>query len=76
MPAEALPAHLGSTKPGLVLKVGARRSTFLPQVWEQIPQPVDFLENLCAKQGSPQGCWKDPAARFETYSVQYLAEGK
>ena len=33
---------------GVILKDAHRRATFLPQVWEKIPNPADFLDRLCA----------------------------
>ncbi|MHB8874372.1 MAG: AMMECR1 domain-containing protein, partial [Myxococcaceae bacterium] len=57
-----------------ILEFGGRRSTFLPEVWEQLPGPEQFLAHLCAKQGSPEECWRDPAARFQAYGSQHFAE--
>jgi len=37
---------------GVILKLGSRQSTFLPQVWEQLPDKVMFLEHLAMKAGS------------------------
>ena len=37
---------------GLILKHGAYQGTFLPQVWEQLPSPKNFLEHLSMKAGS------------------------
>lgn len=42
---------------GLVLQAGARRSTFLPAVWEQLPAPVDFVRHLKLKAGWPADAW-------------------
>lgn len=42
---------------GLVLQYGGKRSTFLPAVWEQLPQPADFLRHLKMKAGWPVGFW-------------------
>lgn len=38
-------------KDGVILKCGAYQSTFLPQVWEQLPDSKQFLENLAYKAG-------------------------
>jgi len=69
---ENLVALLGQKKPGLILEYRGRRSTFLPEVWEQLPEPVQFLGHLCRKQGSPEDCWRSEEARFETYGSQHL----
>ena len=42
---------------GLVFRCGARRSTFLPQVWEDLPDPEEFLARLKLKAGFPAGFW-------------------
>jgi AmmeMemoRadiSam system protein B/AmmeMemoRadiSam system protein A len=44
---------------GLILVEGGRRGTFLPSVWEQLPNPVEFLEHLKLKAGLPKGYWSD-----------------
>jgi AmmeMemoRadiSam system protein A len=54
---------------GLVLREGARRSTFLPAVWESLPEPAAFLRELRRKAGLPPRHWS-PAMRFWRYTVQ------
>jgi AmmeMemoRadiSam system protein A len=44
---------------GLILTEGGRRGTFLPAVWESLPDPVQFLEHLKLKAGLPRGYWSD-----------------
>ncbi len=47
-----------------------RRATYLPQVWDQIDDPVVFLSRLCLKGGLPSGAWRDPAAvAIQTYEA-------
>jgi len=53
---------------GLVLEYGHYRSTFLPQVWEQLPEPKDFVAQLKQKAGLPAGFWADGVKLFR-YSV-------
>ena len=43
---EELLVKLNPHVDGVSLKDGRRRATFLPQVWEKIPNPVDFLYHL------------------------------
>jgi AmmeMemoRadiSam system protein A len=69
---DALREHLGKTKPGVVLEFRGRRSTFLPQVWESLPDPGDFLCQLCRKQGWPGDTWRDPSVRVQTYGAQHF----
>lgn len=64
---------LASLRPGidgLVLELGASRSTFLPAVWHTLPDPVDFLHQLKFKAGWPASFWSSQmqAWRYETES--------
>ncbi len=59
---------------GLIIQKGAARATFLPQVWEQLPQPEDFLGHLCLKAGLSSDAWKMPGLEVQTYQVQYFEE--
>jgi len=42
---------------GIVLVYGRYRATFLPQVWEQLPRPSDFLAQLKRKAGLAEDFW-------------------
>ena len=44
---------------GLILEEGHRRGTFLPSVWETLPQPEQFLRHLKQKAGLPAEYWSD-----------------
>jgi AmmeMemoRadiSam system protein A len=74
VPSAELPAYLKRHQPGLIIEYRGRRSTFLPSVWEQLPEPLDFLAHLCRKQGSAYDCWKDPAVRISTYGAVHFGE--
>lgn len=57
---------------GVIIKYQNRQSLFLPQVWNTIPNPTEFLSQLCLKQGSPTLCWQEAEAkiyRFETVTI-------
>ena len=63
---------LGMLRPGidgLVLQDGRHRGTFLPAVWESLPQPADFLEHLKQKAGLPGGYWSD-TLEVERYTTE------
>ncbi|HEX4961726.1 MAG TPA: AmmeMemoRadiSam system protein A [Thermoanaerobaculia bacterium] len=60
---------------GIVLDAGAYRSTFLPQVWEQLPDPAEFLEHLKRKAGLPPGYWS-PEVQLQRYTVRKWVEGE
>lgn len=42
---------------GVLLEYGRQRGTFLPQVWEQLPEPKTFLAHLKRKAGLPADFW-------------------
>ncbi len=44
---------------GLIIQEGYRRGTFLPSVWEQLPDPGLFLRHLKQKAGLPPDYWSD-----------------
>ncbi len=53
---------------GLILEYGYNRGTFLPTVWEELPDKRDFLNHLKMKAGLPQQWWDNAAkvSRYET----------
>jgi AmmeMemoRadiSam system protein A len=59
---------------GVVLKNGNRRATFLPQVWEKIPDPVEFLEHLCRKMGMKENDWRILPMDVLVYQVEEFQE--
>jgi AmmeMemoRadiSam system protein A len=58
---------------GVILEYRGRRGTFLPQVWEQLPDPRDFLAHLTTKAGLPRGFWA-PEVRLSRYTVRKWEE--
>ncbi len=73
---EDLPKLLHPFKDGVVLQDGYRKATFLPQVWEQLPNPEEFLTHLCLKMGSPGNTWREKILKVEIYSVEEFQEEK
>jgi len=60
---------------GVILTTAHGSSTYLPQVWEQIPDPEEFLSELCRKHGAPGDCWRtDELLRVEVYQVNHFSE--
>ena len=53
---------------GVVLEYGWQRGTFLPQVWEQLPDPKSFLAHLKQKAGLSADFWSDEI-QFFRYTV-------
>jgi hypothetical protein len=50
-------AQLQAHVDGLILEVGACRATFLPSVWQQLPDAELFLRHLKRKAGLPEDYW-------------------
>jgi AmmeMemoRadiSam system protein B/AmmeMemoRadiSam system protein A len=59
---------------GVIIRKGLARATFLPQVWEQLPRPEDFLSHLCMKAGLSAHAWENSELEVLTYQVQYFEE--
>jgi AMMECR1 domain-containing protein len=55
---------------GLILSRGGQRGTFLPSVWEELPDPYIFLSQLRHKAGLPLDYWSADlqAERYTTES--------
>ncbi|QWW19028.1 AmmeMemoRadiSam system protein A [Schaalia sp. 19OD2882] len=67
---------LGALRPGIdgvVWIDGTHRATFLPQVWQQLPDPHDFLAHLTRKAGMPSHHW-GPHTHLQTYQVHSFTE--
>ncbi len=58
---------------GITLEYGNNRSTFLPQVWDSLPQPREFLAQLKVKAGLYADFWDD-GVRLSRYTVQKWCE--
>jgi uncharacterized protein len=59
---------------GVLLRDGFHRATFLPQVWEKIPDPSEFLENLCYKMGAAPDTWRRKHLEVLIYQVEEFHE--
>ncbi|MGA2787127.1 MAG: AmmeMemoRadiSam system protein B [Verrucomicrobiota bacterium] len=73
---EDLLAKLKPGKDGVVLKLDGRGATFLPQVWEQLPDKVEFLNHLSEKAGCAPGDWRKPGTEVLTYHVEAFKEAE
>jgi AmmeMemoRadiSam system protein A len=72
--ADDLISKLGPYIDGVILKDGLRRSTFLPQVWEKISDPSEFMDNLCYKMGAAHHHWRNKHLDVFTYQVEEFHE--
>jgi len=58
---------------GVILSLSGRKATFLPQVWEKIPDFDLFFNQLCLKAGLPENCL-DFHPEIRVYSVEEIKE--
>ncbi len=66
--------YLRQKKPGVLIKKGAHQATFLPQVWEELREPQEFLSHLCVKAGLPPQCIKESGLEIYEYQVEHFQE--
>ena len=72
--ADDLLKKLRSGIDGVIIKKGYHQSTFLPQVWEQLPRKEEFLNHLCLKAGLDEDEWKKGRIEVSTYQAQAFEE--
>ncbi|MDX1775922.1 MAG: AmmeMemoRadiSam system protein B [Desulfobulbales bacterium] len=70
------PGALRPGKDGVIMVHKGRTSTYLPQVWEELPDPIEFLSRLCLKQGSSANCWQDRQTVLYRYGALEFGEEK
>jgi AmmeMemoRadiSam system protein A len=70
----ALLAQLRPGIDGLILQFRSHRATFLPAVWENLPDPYVFLAQLKQKAGLPLNFWS-PELTAERYTTEYFGDG-
>ena len=59
---------------GVTIRHGMNSATFLPQVWKQLPDPEQFLGQLCRKAGLDTDIWREGLLEVEIYQVQCVKE--
>jgi len=67
---------IGQLRPnidGVILECGRHRATFLPQVWESLPEPRQFMAQLKRKAGLPPDFWSADL-KLSRYSVEKWKE--
>jgi AmmeMemoRadiSam system protein A len=68
---------VGKLRPGIdgvILRHNFRRATFLPQVWDQLPETELFLGRLCLKMGLDPMAWKEHHFEVEIYQAEKFIE--
>lgn len=76
MPFESERDALSQLRPnidGIVFEYGYHQSTFLPQVWEDLPDPAEFMSHLKHKAGLPPDFW-DAEVKLSRYTVSKWSE--
>ena len=58
---------------GLVLRCGASTATFLPAVWEILPDPCEFVSQLKIKAGWPASFWSAELAALRYRTETFVA---
>ncbi len=61
---------------GMVLIMGRLQATFLPQVWEQIPDKTEFLNQLAKKAGASASAWREEGTAVLIYQVEAFKESE
>jgi uncharacterized protein len=74
--AQDLLTRLVPFQDGVIVQKGYHRSTFLPQVWEQLPDPESFLTQLCQKARLDAHAWQAGDLTVFTYQVQSFTENR
>jgi AmmeMemoRadiSam system protein A len=59
---------------GVIMRDGFHRATFLPQVWEKLPDPAYFLSYLCLKMGREPNLWQAKKLQIFTYQVEEIRD--
>jgi AmmeMemoRadiSam system protein A len=69
-------ARLRPTVDGVVFRARSRQSTFLPQVWKEIPDRKKFMTQLAKKAGLnlPDWAWKPDDVKVLTYQAEVFGE--
>ncbi|MCX7760287.1 MAG: AmmeMemoRadiSam system protein A [Hydrogenothermaceae bacterium] len=61
-------------KDGVIIKYGNHSATFLPDVWEDLPEKDKFFAHLCLKAGLPADCYKKYRLEVFTYKTISFSE--
>lgn len=66
--------HLSHRRDGVIIRKGGAQATYLPQVWDQLPDPARFLSALCRKAGLAKDAWRRTPLEVRTYQAQVFHE--
>ena len=71
---EELLEKLQVDRDGVLLEIGPRMATFLPQVWRSFPDKVQFLDHLAQKAGCAPDAWRQHGATVSVYRAESFEE--
>jgi len=71
---QELLTYLDNNKPGILIEKNGHQATFLPQVWLELPNPADFLSQLCLKAGLAENQWQNLDINISEYQVEHFKE--
>lgn len=57
---------------GVVLQIGERKTTYLPQVWKRFPDKASFMDSLSEKAGLEADAWRSPDAAVSVYQIESI----
>jgi len=72
--ADELLSKLVPCRDGVILELGNKSSTFLPQVWESLSDKREFLSQLSLKGGLPADAWKADGCKILVYHAEVFSE--
>jgi hypothetical protein len=67
-------SKLHPNEDGVLLHIGPRTATFLPQVWAQVPDKVEFLSHLSQKAGCEASAWRGKDVSVSIYHAECFEE--
>lgn len=59
---------------GIVLQIGTHTATYLPQVWDDLPDKTEFLDSLARKAGCSSSAWRGDQVKVFRYRVESFKE--
>lgn len=71
---DSLLKQIKPKKHGVIIQNGFNQATYLPQVWDDLPNKTEFLESLCIKAGLPKEAWKEKSTEIFFYTVENFSE--
>ena len=69
---EDLLAKLRPNQDGVILVTRYGDSTFIPQVWKQLPDKEEFMSELCAKHSAPRNTWRKDYKNIQVFTYQAI----